>query len=113
MDNHIGSTTNDLQMAHHIFSIGMNNVSNASSYSLVVGHQNYNDGTGNILIGSNIICRGNNNIIIKNNHVHQGDNAKIIEDDILPDTILLFLEQQKIQMEYQTLLLQQDVKQDV
>lgn len=83
-----------LTEAHHMLMIGLNNCSNTSSFSLIFGHQNFVDGEGNICIGKNNIIRGKNCVVIGNNHCVNEDNARIIDDNILHDTIELFLDQQ-------------------
>ncbi len=73
----------------HICVIGeKSNISDTSSYSLVFGPNNYNDGYNNILIGKNITCMGNNNILITNNYICKGDNIRVI-DNVLPETIVV------------------------
>lgn len=44
--------------SHHILMFGDSVVSSRSCFNLIVRENNYADGSNNIIIGKNIICKG-------------------------------------------------------
>jgi hypothetical protein len=85
----------EVEQAHHILTIGPNQVTTKSSFNFIMGLNNYVDGENNIIIGRNVICRGNNNVIIRNDVIHHGNNSKNIDDTIIFATFIEFMEREE------------------